>query len=91
MHLRTKQDHLEETGLLCPKQADYADLDLELQTKLSVYRSERVIEKHRPLSSPPSSHRLSHLPRSKGIPHSASTIIGNGVSFAIALRNSGFE
>lgn len=91
MHLRTRQDHLEEIDLLGPVQVDYADLDSELKTKLSIYHNERVIEIHRPLSSPPSSHRLSHLPRSKGIPHSASTIMGNGVSFAIALRNSGFE
>ena len=40
-------------------------------------------------SSAASSQRHSHFPRSKGIPHSASTIIGRGVSFANALRNSG--
>jgi hypothetical protein len=40
-------------------------------------------------SSAASSQRHSHFPKSKGIPHSASTIIGRGVSLAKALRNSG--
>lgn len=41
-------------------------------------------------SSATSSQRHSHFPKSRGIPHSASTIIGRGVSFARALRNSGW-
>ena len=44
---------------------------------------------HSPESSAPSSHRHSHFPRSRGIPHSASTIMGNGVSLAMSSRNSG--
>ena len=32
--------------------------------------------------------RHSHFPKSKGIPHSASTIMGRGVSFANAYKNS---
>lgn len=42
-----------------------------------------------PESSPSSVHRHSHSPKSNGIPHSASTIIGRGVSFARVSRNSG--
>ena len=44
---------------------------------------------HQPESSPSSVHRHSHSPKSNGIPHSASTIIGRGVSFARVSRNSG--
>ena len=44
---------------------------------------------HGPESSTSSSHKHSQRPRSSGIPHSASTIIGNGVSFAIAFNKSG--
>lgn len=40
-------------------------------------------------SSAPSSHKHSHWPRSSGIPQSASTIIGRGVSFARSFMNSG--
>ena len=49
-----------------------------------------VVE-HSPESSPSSVHRHSHNPKSNGIPHSASTIIGRGVSFARVSRNSGRE
>lgn len=44
---------------------------------------------HGPESSTSSSHKHSQHPRSSGIPHSASTIMGNGVSFARAFRKSG--
>ena len=42
-----------------------------------------------PESFPSSVHKQSHSPKSNGIPHSASTIIGRGVSFAKVSRNSG--
>ena len=44
---------------------------------------------HSPESSPSSVHKHSHNPKSSGIPHSASTIIGRGVSLARVSRNSG--
>lgn len=44
---------------------------------------------YEPESSAFSSQRLSHFPRSRGIPHSASTIMGNGVSLASASRKCG--
>ena len=47
-------------------------------------RSERL-----PRSSAPSSQSASHFPRSRGMPHSASTIIGRSISFVAASRNSG--
>jgi len=42
-----------------------------------------------PESSTPSSHKHSNFPKSRGIPNSASTIIGKGVSFANSFKNSG--
>lgn len=42
-----------------------------------------------PESSAPSSHNDSQFPNSKGIPSSASTIIGKGVSFTSSFKNSG--
>lgn len=44
---------------------------------------------HAPEASASCSHKHSHFPRSSGMPHSASTIMGSGVSFAISFRNSG--
>jgi hypothetical protein len=41
-------------------------------------------------SSASSSQRHSHFPKSSGMPHSASTIMGSGVSLASTFRNSGF-
>lgn len=49
----------------------------------------RVQEAHAPESSASSSHSDSQRLKSSGMPHSASTIIGRGVSFAMAFKNSG--
>src|ERR1700677_1046751 len=41
-----------------------------------------LLRPHSPESSAYSSHKLFHLPRSRGIPHSASKNMGRGVSLA---------
>ena len=83
------KDRLKGIYLLDREVVGLANWDLALPIIKLVFL--RIIRKETdwPLSSPSSSHKHSHLPKSSGIPHSASTIIGNGVSFASALRYSG--
>lgn len=57
--------------------------------KLVIAERKREPESNAPESSKSGSHKHSHLLKSNGIPHSASTIIGKGVSLAMSLRNSG--
>jgi hypothetical protein len=56
---------------------------------VGVVRGRKVCVQCAPWSSAPSSHKASHFPRSRGMPHSASTIIGNNISFVAESRNSG--
>ena len=71
-------------------QVSFLDRDSGLLRKISNFLiNQEELEKNELESSAASSQRHSHFPKSKGIPHSASTIIGSGVSFANAFRNSG--
>ena len=73
--------------LLGREEEDLKDLDSKLfreSQKLFIPRRKGVLE-----SSASSSQRHSHFPKSSGMPHSASTIMGSGVSLARTLRYSG--